>query len=140
LDAHYSALSPSLASPYLLVDLVAVCSVMSFAATATAELCALSLHDALPISPTMKSTFAAAAVITFMTSWNNFLWPRVILLDNAVQTMPMRVANPTARYVTDYGALMPAELLTSLPTIVAFHVRQRSFSHGITGANANDQA
>ena len=85
-------------------------------------------------APTMKSTFAAAAVITFMTSWNNFLWPRVILLDNAVQTMPMLIANLTAGYVTDYGVLMLAVLLTSLPTIIVFLVLQRAFAQGITGA------
>jgi lactose/L-arabinose transport system permease protein len=85
-------------------------------------------------APTMKSTFAAAAVITFMMSWNNFLWPRVILLDNAVQTMPMLIANLTAGYVTDYGVLMLAVLLTSLPTIIVFLVLQRAFAHGITGA------
>lgn len=84
--------------------------------------------------PTMKSTFAAAAVITFMTSWNNFLWPRVILLDNAVQTMPMLIANLTAGYVTDYGVLMLAVLLTSLPTIFVFLILQRAFAQGITGA------
>ena len=76
--------------------------------------------------PTMKSTFAAAAVITFMASWNNFLWPRVILLDNAVQTMPMLIANLTAGYVTDYGVLMLAVLLTSLPTILIFLILQRT--------------
>lgn len=85
-------------------------------------------------APTMKSTFAAAAVITFMMSWNNFLWPRVILLDNAVQTMPMLIANLTAGYVTDYGVLMLAVLLTSLPTIIVFLVLQRAFAQGITGA------
>jgi lactose/L-arabinose transport system permease protein len=84
--------------------------------------------------PTMKSTFAAAAVITFMASWNNFLWPRVILLDNAVQTMPMLIANLTAGYVTDYGVLMLAVLLTSLPTIAIFLILQRAFAQGITGA------
>ena len=84
--------------------------------------------------PTMKSTFAAAAVITFMASWNNFLWPRVILLDNAVQTMPMLIANLTAGYVTDYGVLMLAVLLTSLPTIIIFLILQRAFAQGITGA------
>lgn len=84
--------------------------------------------------PTMKSTFAAAAVITFMASWNNFLWPRVILLDNSVQTMPMLIANLTAGYVTDYGVLMLAVLLTSLPTILIFLILQRAFAQGITGA------
>jgi len=84
--------------------------------------------------PTMKSTFAAAAVITFMTAWNNFLWPKVILVDNAYQTMPMLLSNIRAGYVTDYGMLMLAVLIASLPAMAIFLVLQRSFAEGITGA------
>lgn len=84
--------------------------------------------------PTMRSTYAAAAVITFMTAWNNFLWPKVILVDNAYQTMPMLISNLSAGYVTNYGVLMFAVLLASLPAMVVFLVLQRSFAEGITGA------
>lgn len=84
--------------------------------------------------PTMKPTFAAAAVITFMAAWNNFLWPKVILVDNAYQTMPMLLSNIRAGYVTDYGMLMLAVLIASLPAMAIFLVLQRSFAEGITGA------
>ncbi len=84
--------------------------------------------------PTMRSTYAAAAVITFMAAWNNFLWPKVILVNNAYQTMPMLIANLRAGYVTNYGVLMLAVLLASLPTMVIFLILQRSFAEGITGA------
>ncbi len=84
--------------------------------------------------PTMRSTFAAAAVITFMAAWNNFLWPKVILVDNSYQTMPMLISNLTAGYVTDYGVLMLAVLLATLPTVAIFLVLQRAFAQGITGA------
>lgn len=84
--------------------------------------------------PTMRSTLAAAAVITFMAAWNNFLWPKVILVDNAYQTMPMLISNLRAGYVTDYGVLMLAVLVASLPAMVVFLVLQRSFAEGITGA------
>lgn len=84
--------------------------------------------------PTMRPTYAAAAVITFMTAWNNFLWPRVILVSNDVQTMPLLISNLSAGYVTDYGVLMLAVLLASLPTMVIFLVLQRAFAAGITGA------
>ncbi len=84
--------------------------------------------------PTMKSTYAAAAVITFMAAWNNFLWPKVILIKNEYQTMPMLIANLRAGYVTDYGVLMLAVLLASLPAVVVFLALQRSFADGITGA------
>lgn len=84
--------------------------------------------------PTMTSTLAAAAVITFMLAWNNFLWPRVILVNNSYQTMPMLISNLRAGYVTDYGVLMLAVLLASLPAMVLFLVLQRAFAQGITGA------
>lgn len=84
--------------------------------------------------PTMRSTLAAAAVITFMAAWNNFLWPKVILVDNDYQTMPMLLSNLRAGYVTDYGVLMLAVLIASLPAMVIFLVLQRSFAEGITGA------
>ena len=84
--------------------------------------------------PTMKSTFAAAFVITFMAAWNNFLWPRVILIDNARQTMTMLISNFRAGYVIDYGVLMLAVLIASLPTMIVFLVLQRSFANGITGS------
>jgi len=84
--------------------------------------------------PTMRSTYAAAAVITFMAAWNNFLWPKVVLINNAYQTMPMLISNLRAGYVTDYGVLMLAVTLASLPTMVIFLMLQRNFAEGITGA------
>ena len=38
--------------------------------------------------PIMKSTYAAAAVITFMNAWNAYMWPKVVMTDNRAQTMP----------------------------------------------------
>ena len=84
--------------------------------------------------PCMKATYAAAAVITFMAAWNNFLWPKVILLKTEYQTMPMLISNLSAGYVTNYGVLMLAVLLASLPTMVIFLILQRSFAAGMTGA------
>jgi lactose/L-arabinose transport system permease protein len=84
--------------------------------------------------PTMRSTYAAAAVVIFMNAWNNFLWPKVILINNESLTMPMLISNLTSGYVTDYGVLMLAVTLTSLPTMIVFLLLQRSFSEGITGA------
>ena len=84
--------------------------------------------------PTMRSTFAAAGVITFMSAWNNFLWPRVILISNSQQTLTMLISNFRAGYVIDYCTLMLAVLIASLPTMIVFLVLQRSFANGITGA------
>lgn len=84
--------------------------------------------------PTMKSTYAAAAVITFMNAWNAYLWPKVIMTDNNSITMPMLIANLITGYVTDYGMLMCGVLFCSIPTMIVFFVLQKQFAEGITGA------
>ena len=84
--------------------------------------------------PTMRSTYAAALTITFMNAWNNYLWPKVIMTTGNSITMPMLVANLKEGYVTDYGVLMVAVFLCTLPTAVIFFLLQKSFAEGITGA------
>ena len=84
--------------------------------------------------PTMKSTYAAATIITFMNAWNNYLWPKVILQTNDSITMPMLVANLQAGYAVDYGMLMLAVFICTIPTAIIFFCFQKSFTEGITGA------
>ena len=84
--------------------------------------------------PVMKSTYAAAAVITFMNSWNAYLWPRVVLNKSNAQTMPILIANLANGYTIDHGMLMMAVLFCSLPTIIIFFILQKQFAEGITGA------
>lgn len=84
--------------------------------------------------PTMKSTYAAAMTITFMTAWNNYLWPKVILQKNESITMPMLVANLLGGYAVDYGMLMLGVLICTIPTAVVFFCLQKSFAAGIVGS------
>ena len=84
--------------------------------------------------PTMKSTYAAATIITFMNAWNNYLWPKVILQNNDSITMPMLVANLLGGYTVDYGVLMLGVFICTIPTAVIFFCFQKSFTEGITGA------
>ena len=75
--------------------------------------------------PVQKSTYAAAAVITFMNAWNSYLWPKVILNKPAAITMPMLIANLAAGYTVDYGVLMMGVLFCSIPTMLVFFVLQK---------------
>lgn len=84
--------------------------------------------------PMMKSTYAAAAVITFMNSWNSYLWPKVVMINTSSQTMPMLIANLSSGYTIDYGVLMMGVLFCSIPTMVVFFVLQKQFTEGMTGA------
>ena len=84
--------------------------------------------------PMMKPTYASAATITFMNAWNAYLWPKVIMQTNEAITMPMLVANTMGGYVIDYGVVMAAVTICSLPTVIIFFCLQKSFTNAVAGA------
>lgn len=84
--------------------------------------------------PTMKSTYAAAMTITFMNAWNNYLWPKVVLMSDESVTMPMLVANLLGAHTTDYGMLMLGVFICTIPTAIVFFCLQKNFAEGITGS------
>lgn len=84
--------------------------------------------------PTMKSTYAAAMTVTFMNAWNSYLWPKVIMMSDNSQTMPMLVSNLSSGFSVDYGVLMLGVLICSLPTGILFLILQKSFANGVMGA------
>ena len=84
--------------------------------------------------PVMKSTYTAAAVITFMNAWNAYLWPKICMTDGESLNMVMLIANMTGGYKLDYGMIMMGVLFCSIPTMVVFFILQKQFAEGITGA------
>ncbi|MDR1420732.1 MAG: carbohydrate ABC transporter permease [Treponema sp.] len=84
--------------------------------------------------PVMAPTFAAAAVVSFMANWNNYLWPLIIMQKQESRTMPMMLVGLTAGYVTDYGILMLAVTICTLPTVLLFFTQQKRFVAGILGS------
>ena len=84
--------------------------------------------------PVMRPTYAAAATVTFMNAWNAYLWPLVALNVDEAQTMPIYIANILEGYVMDYGAIMFAVTVSTLPTVIIFFFLQKSFVEGIIGS------
>jgi lactose/L-arabinose transport system permease protein len=84
--------------------------------------------------PITKHTFAAGITVAFMSNWNNYLWPLIIMQKKESQTMPQLIANLTSGYLTDYGMLMLAVSISILPTVFVFLLLQKYFVEGITGA------
>lgn len=84
--------------------------------------------------PIMAPTYVAACTITFMNSWNSYLWPSIVMLSNDSMTMPLLLANLMSGYTQDYGMILLAVAICTLPTILIFTLLQKSFASGITGA------
>lgn len=84
--------------------------------------------------PTMKSTYAAAAIITFMNSWNNYLWPLIALQSPNKRTIPLIISTLGSSYTPDYGMIMVAIVIATLPTAFVFFVMQKQFVEGMVGS------
>lgn len=84
--------------------------------------------------PVMAPTYVAALTITFMNSWNSYMWPSIIMLSNDSVTMPLLIANLMSGYTQDYGMVLLAVSICTIPTIIIFTFLQRYFTAGITGS------
>ncbi len=84
--------------------------------------------------PVMRSTYAAAFVIVFMTNWNNYLWPLIVLQSNETKTITLVVSSLASAYYPDYGVVMIGTILATLPTLLVFFVMQRQFVQGMLGS------
>ncbi|MGU3470505.1 carbohydrate ABC transporter permease [Paenibacillus sp. D51F] len=84
--------------------------------------------------PTMRTTYAAAAIITFMSSWNNYLWPLIVLQSEDTRTIPLLISNLGSSYTPDYGVIMMAIVIGTLPTALVFFLMQKHFVAGMTGS------
>jgi lactose/L-arabinose transport system permease protein len=84
--------------------------------------------------PVMRSTYAAATIIIFMTHWNNFLWPLIVLQTAENKTITLILSALTSAYTPDYGMILVGTVLATLPTLVIFFLLQRRFVEGMLGA------
>lgn len=87
------------------------------------------------VLPPMKSTLAAGAIYAFMKQWNNYLWPLIILQSNENKTLTLLLSSLSSAYVVDYGPLMLAIVISTLPMIVIFLTMQKQFVAGIVGTS-----
>jgi lactose/L-arabinose transport system permease protein len=84
--------------------------------------------------PVMSPTFAAAGIVAFMNNWNSYLWPLIIMQKQNSGTMPLLITSLTSGYITDYGILMLAVSICTLPMIILFFTQQKRFVAGILGS------
>lgn len=86
------------------------------------------------VLPTMKSTFAAGAIYAFMKQWNNFLWPLIILQTDNQRTFTLAISALSSAYYVDYGRVMLAIVMATIPMIIIFLSLQSQFVKGMVGS------
>lgn len=86
------------------------------------------------VVPLLRPALGTLGILTFLGSWNSFLWPLVVIRDQAKMTLPLGLSLLQAQVpgsVTDYGVIMAAATLVSVPAIVVFLLMQRQFVSGL---------
>ena len=84
--------------------------------------------------PMMKSSYAAAAIITFMSSWNNYMWPLISLQTKEQRTLPLMISSLGTAYTPDYGMIMVGIIITTVPSALIFFLMQKSFVDSMMGS------
>ncbi len=75
--------------------------------------------------PMMRSTYATAFILTFMGSWNNYMWPRIVLIDNGQATMPLLINSLLTGYSPNFGAVLLGCTMCTLPILIMFLSMQK---------------
>lgn len=83
------------------------------------------------VAPLAKPILVTLAIFTFMASWNDFMWPLIVLSDNSMYTLPVALANMLGEYAPDVELMMAGAVITVLPVLLLFMVLQRSYIEGI---------
>ena len=84
------------------------------------------------IAPLIKTTVATVAMILFLGSWNDFLWPVIIINSADLRTLPVGIALFKDPYGNiNYGPLMAATLISTAPMLVAYVISQKYMIRGI---------
>lgn len=84
------------------------------------------------VMPLAKPALATLAILTFLGSWNNFLWPLVVATTEDKYTLPVALAlYSTGQNQTDYGLLLAGAVVVVVPVLVVYLALQRYFVQGV---------
>jgi multiple sugar transport system permease protein len=79
-------------------------------------------HVVLPLA---KPALATLSVITFLASWNDFLWPLLILRDRELLTLPPGLRTLQGAYTSEYGQMMAGAAIVAIPVLILYLFMQR---------------
>ncbi len=83
------------------------------------------------IVPLAAPVMVTLAIFTFMGTWNDFLWPLIVLNDSDMYTLPVALANLMGEHTKDPELMMAGSVITILPVMLIFLVLQKYYIKGI---------
>ena len=84
------------------------------------------------VLPTIQPVLATLALWTFLATWNDFMWPLIVLSDDRKYTLPVALAGLVGEHAQDVELMMAGAVITVLPVLILFLLLQRYFVEGVT--------
>ena len=89
----------------------------------------------LVVEPLLRPVTVTLALFTFLGSWNDFLWPLIVLSDQDLYTLPVALAALSREHVQDAELMMAGAVVTTLPVLLVFLPLQRFYLGGLLGGS-----
>lgn len=83
------------------------------------------------VMPLLKPIMVTLAIFTFLTAWNDFMWPLIVLTGQDHYTLPIALASLSREHVQDSELMMAGSVVTVLPVLVLFLALQRYYLQGL---------
>jgi len=90
------------------------------------------------VLPTMKPALGALGIYMFMSQWNNFMWPLIILSTKDMYTFPVALASLSGLQRKDFGMIMLGSAIATIPIMIIFLLFQKQFISGILEGSLKD--
>lgn len=81
--------------------------------------------------PLCVPSLATLSITTFMESWNDYLWPLLMLTDRNKMTLPIALSTLNGQFNTEYNVLMAGSLISMIPIILIYIFAQKYFKNGM---------
>lgn len=83
------------------------------------------------VLPLLRPIMVTLAVLSFLGSWNDFMWPLIVLTDRDLQTLPVALASLSREHVQDTEMMMAGSVITVVPVLLLFLALQRHYMKGL---------
>ena len=83
------------------------------------------------VLPALKPILVTLAIFSFLGSWNDFMWPLIVLTDDQLHTLPVALASLSREHVQDNELMMAGSVVTVLPVLLLFLSLQRYYLQGL---------
>ncbi|RLQ94782.1 carbohydrate ABC transporter permease [Falsibacillus albus] len=82
--------------------------------------------------PLVRPALSTVAIFNFMSYWNDFFFPYILIKDESLYTVPVGISNFFGEYTTDWSLLFAALALSIIPVVIVFFVMSKQFIEGLT--------